>query len=56
MAWKQDHSAEMTARRRKAFKRGVQAMHGRRREVSDAALASRNAYRRAIGLPEVTAK
>lgn len=55
MTWKQDHSAAMTARRRKAFTRGVKAMHGRKREVSDDALRARNAYRQAIGLPLIPA-
>ncbi len=47
-------SNTVTARSRKAFKRGVMIAHGRKREERDAALASRNAYREAIGLPPIT--
>lgn len=47
-------TAAMMAKRRVSFKRGVIAMHGRKREATEKDLASRNAYRRAAGLPEVT--
>lgn len=47
-------SDAMREKRKASFKRGVIAGHGRRREVTEKNLASRNAYRRAIGLPEVT--
>ena len=42
------------AKRRKAFGRAMAVSRGRRREVRDAELSSRNAYRAAIGLPPVT--
>lgn len=54
MAWNGNASAAAQEKRRKAYGRAIRASHGRAREVREADLASRNAYRRAIGLPEVT--
>lgn len=48
------HSAAVTARNRKAFGRAVAIANGRKREVKEDALRSRNAYRIAAGLPLIT--
>lgn len=49
------HSPAAQAKRRKAFGRAVAAGHGRKREVTEASLRSRNAYRIAAGLPIIPA-
>lgn len=51
-----DAAALAQAKRRKAFGRTIRANHGRATFVRDSDLASRNAYRVAIGLPPVTSK
>jgi len=49
--WKQSAHSAAQAKRRKAFGRAVAAGRGKAREVKDANLRARNAYRAAAGLP-----